>query len=164
MQHPFFLDFSREIMYNVTENFERKVRKRKGKTMTERLARLFKDFEFDGTEELSVTEINGVELPKDYLRFMAENGGGEGALGEVGYLQLWRLSELAENNELYEAAEVLPNCALIASDLSGALFGVTRQGEYFAADLGAIIREDEIEIMCCSFEEFIVKAANGDYF
>lgn len=90
--------------------------------MDERLARLFKDFEFDGTEELSVTEINGVDLPKDYLRFMSENGGGEGAL-----------------------------------------FGVTRQGEYFAADLEEI-REDEIEIMCGSFEKFIVKASNGDYF
>lgn len=131
--------------------------------MTEKIARLFEDFEFARTEDCFVTEINGVELPEDYLWFMAENGGGEGALGEVGYLQLWRLSELAENNELYEAAEVLPNCALIASDLSGALFGVTRQGEYFAADLEEI-REDEIEIMCGSFEEFIVKAANGDYF
>lgn len=132
--------------------------------MNGKIKKLFADFEFNGAENFSLSEINGVKLSEDYLAFVEENGGGEGALGEEGYLQLWSLSELAENNELYEAVKYLPDCALIATDLSGALFGVTKNGEYFAADNECYMSDGEIEIMCRSFEEFIEKIGRGDYF
>lgn len=132
--------------------------------MNGKIKELFADFEFNGAENSSLSEINGVKLPEDYLEFVEENGGGEGALGEEGYLQLWSLSELAANNERYEAAEYLPNCALIATDLSGTLFGVTKSGEYFAADNECYMTNGEVEIMCRSFEEFIEKVGRGDYF
>lgn len=130
--------------------------------MNENLRALFADFEFNGADNITVSEFNGVNLPGDYLRFISENGGGEGAVGTEGYLQLWGLSELAENNELYEAPKYFPHCVLIGTDLGGALFGVTENGEYFAAD--ADFPDEDIEIMCGSFEEFIGKIGNGDYF
>lgn len=132
--------------------------------MTEKLKTLFKDFEFSGASDIAVTEINGVRLPTDYLEFVCENGGGEGALGEEGYLQLWPLGELAEQNEFYEVREALPNCALIGTDLSGSKFGVTERGEFFAVPDDMGLDAEEIIVLCGSFEEFIEKIGNGDYF
>lgn len=130
--------------------------------MNEHYQSLFKDFEFNALPESSVTELNGIRLPDDYIQFLGENGGGEGAVGEQGYLQLWGLSELDENNKLYEASEYFPDCTLIATDLSGALFGITKLGEYFAADANG--PDEDIEIMCDTFEEFIEKIGGGEYF
>ena len=132
--------------------------------MTDKLKKIFSDFEFDRPSDVSVTEINGVKLPDDYLEFIAENSGGEGALGEEGYLQLWSLGELAEQNEFYEVREVLPNCALIGTDLSGSMFGVTERGEFFAIPDDMGLDAAEIEVLCGSFEEFIEKLGRGDYF
>ena len=132
--------------------------------MNEKLKTIFKDFEFDRPSDVSVTEINGVRLPEDYLEFVVENGGGEGALGEEGYLQLWSLGELTEQNEFYEVREVLPNCALIGTDLSGSMFGVTERGEFFAVPDDMGLDADETEVLCSSFEEFMEKLGRGDYF
>ena len=132
--------------------------------MNDKLKKIFSDFEFDRPSDVSVTEINGVKLPEDYLEFVAENGGGEGALGEEGYLQLWSLGELAEQNEFYEARELLPNCALIGTDLSGSMFGVTERGEFFSIPDDMGLDAAEIEVLCGSFEEFIEKLGRGDYF
>ena len=132
--------------------------------MNEELKTLFKDFVFDRQSDISVTEINGVTLPRDYLEFVIENGGGEGSVGEEGYLQLWSLGELTEQNEFYEVGELLPNCALIGTDLSGSKFGVNRNGEFFAVPDDMGLDSDEIIILCRSFEELIEKIGRGDYF
>lgn len=132
--------------------------------MSEKLKTLFKAFDFDRHSDISVTEINGVTLPHDYLKFVSENGGGEGAVGEEGYLQLWSLGELAEQNEFYEVGDALPNCALIGTDLSGSMFGVTKNGEFFAVPDDMGLDAAEIVILCRSFEEFTERLGQGDYF
>ena len=132
--------------------------------MNDKLKAIFKDFEFTGASDITVTEMNGTALPSDYLKFVSENGGGEGSLGEEGYLQLWAFDELAEQNEFYEVREVLPHCALIGTDLSGSLFGVTERGEYFSVPNDMGIDAEEIEILSDSFEEFMEKLGHGDYF
>ena len=132
--------------------------------MNDKLKTIFKDFEFDRPSDVSLNEINCVRLPEDYLEFVVENCGGEGALGEDGYLQLWSLGELTEQNEFYEVREVLPNCALIGTDLSGSMFGVTERGEFFAVPDDMGLDADEIEVLCSSFEEFMEKLGRGDYF
>ena len=132
--------------------------------MDKKLKTIFKDFEFDRPSDVSVTEMNGVKLPDDYLGFVSENGGGEGAIGEEGYLQLWSLGELAEQNEFYEVRETLPNCVLIGTDLSGSMFGVTEHGEFFTVPDDMGLDAEEIEVLCSSFEEFMEKLGRGDYF
>lgn len=132
--------------------------------MTEKLKTLFKDFDFDRQSDISVTEINGVALPRDYFEFVSENGGGEGAVGDEGYLQLWALGELAEQNEFYEVREVLPNCALIGTDLSGSMFGVNGSGEFFSIPDDMGLNAEEIIVLCDTFEEFIERIGRGDHF
>lgn len=132
--------------------------------MNEKLKTLFKDFDFDRQSDVSVTEINGVPLPREHREFVSENGGGEGAVGEEGYLQLWSLDELAEQNEFYEVLEMLPNCALIGTDLSGSMFGVNDRGEFFAVPDDMGLDAEEIIVLCDTFEEFIERIGRGDYF
>ena len=132
--------------------------------MNDKMKAIFKNFEFTGASDITVTEINGVKLPEDHLEFVSENGGGEDPLGEEGYLQLWAFDELAEQNEFYEVREVLPHCALIGTDLSGSMFGVTERGEYFSVPNDMGLDAEEIEILCGSFEEFMEKLGRGDYF
>lgn len=125
---------------------------------------LFKNFEFNEPADVSMTEINGVPLPRDYLEFIAENGGGEGAVGDEGYLQLWPLGELAEQNEFYEVRELLPNRVLIGTDLSGSMFGVNKRGEFFAVPNDMGLDAEDIIVLCNTFEEFIERIGRGDYF
>lgn len=132
--------------------------------MNVKLKTLFKDFDFNNPPtDSDVSEINGVQLPQDYLDFVSENGGGEGSLGEEGYLQLWAPDELEEQNGFYETRELLPNCVLIGTDLSGAMFGVNDRGEYFAIPNDMGLDAEEIVILCRSFEEFAEKLGQGDY-
>lgn len=132
--------------------------------MNDKLKTLFENFEFDRNTIADVTEINGVPLPQDYLEFVRENGGGEGALGDEGYLQLWSLGELEDQNGFYETREILPDCVLIATDLSGSMFGVNKNGEYFAIPNDMGLDAEEIYVLCRSFEEFVEKLGHGDYF
>ena len=85
-------------------------------------------------------------------------------VGEEGYLQLWRAEELLEQNDFYEVRELLPGCALIGTDLSGSKFGVNDNGEFFAIPDDMGLDKDEIKVLCGSFEEFIEKLGNGEYF
>ena len=132
--------------------------------MNEKLKTLFKNFDFDRQSDISVTKINGVQLPRDYTEFVSENGGGEGAVGDEGYLQRWSLGELAEQTEFYEARNTLPNCGLISTDLSGSMFGVNGRGEFFAIPDDMGLDAAEIIVLCDTFEEFIERIGNGDYF
>ena len=132
--------------------------------MNEKLKMLFKDFEFSGASDMTAAEINGVKLPRDHLEFVSKNGGGEGAIGDEGYLQLWSLGELAEQNEFYEVRETLPRCVLIGTDLSGSKFGVNERGEFFAVPDDMGLDAEDIVVLCSTFEEFIEKIGNGNYF
>lgn len=44
---------------------------------------LFKEFEFNESTTCDITEINGMQLPRDYLEFMHEHNGGEGDVGKI---------------------------------------------------------------------------------
>jgi len=41
---------------------------------------MFKEFEFNEKPETIITSVNDLDLPEDYLAFMREHNGGEGAL------------------------------------------------------------------------------------
>ncbi len=131
--------------------------------MKEKLSGYFKDFEFNESSETSIAEVNGVKLPNDYLQFLGEYNGGEGSVGNEGYLQLWSFEKLTELNDFYETRQKLPRCALIGTDLSGSKFGVTVGGEFFSIPDDMDLNKDEIKILCGSFEKFIEIVGCGDY-
>lgn len=67
---------------------------------------MFKNFEFNEKSEISITEVNGIKLPSDYIDFMKEHNGGEGPIGNNNYGRFYKLEELEKINNEYE---VQPN-------------------------------------------------------
>ena len=63
---------------------------------------LFKDFEFNESTDYNIKEINGNQLPSDYLEFMYKHNGGEGDVGKNSYMQFIKLEELVDYNNDYE--------------------------------------------------------------
>ena len=45
-----------------------------------------------------IKEINGMQLPNDYLEFMHKHNGGEGDVGKNSYMQFIKLEELVDYN------------------------------------------------------------------
>ena len=72
-------------------------------------------------------------MPKDYLDFMTEHNGGEGAVGDNTYMQLFSLEELEQINRDYSVKEFLPENCLIGSSMGGEFYGISNEGVYFAA-------------------------------
>ena len=68
----------------------------------------------------------GTKLPEDYVKFLDWTNGGEGYIGSHSYVILWRVGELKEMNEAYQAAIYAPGLFL---------FGSNRGGEAFAFDM-----------------------------
>jgi len=74
------------------------------------------------------------KLPADYIKLLALTNGGEGFLGDGGYLVLWPIEELAAMNEEYEIWLYLPGFVS---------FGGNGGGEGYAYD----IRSSQIAIV-----------------
>ena len=78
----------------------------------------------------SINEINGVELPQQYIDFMLLHNGGESDLGETWFI-LYPMEELEEINEDYEVDKYLPRRIIIGSNGGGELYGIDSEGNYF---------------------------------
>jgi SMI1 / KNR4 family (SUKH-1) len=61
-------------------------------------------------------------LPADYVCFLQQMNGGEGALGDNAYLVLWRVEELVEKSVGYEVADRAPELLLFGSNGAGEAF------------------------------------------
>ena len=71
-----------------------------------------------GASEESVRgaqEALGRRLPGDYIAFLREHDGGEGAVGDR-YVVLWKSGELAQFNREYEVQEYAPGLVLFGSN------------------------------------------------
>ncbi len=96
---------------------------------------LFTEFEFNENTDYDIKEINGMQLPNDYLEFMDKHNGGEGNVGKNSYMQFIKLEELIDYNNDYEIFKYYPNCFCFGGDLGGNHFCynfITK--EYFAID------------------------------
>jgi SMI1 / KNR4 family (SUKH-1) len=67
----------------------------------------------------SVSERLATVFPTDYVAFMSESNGGEGEVGSRGYLQLWPIETLVEQNEACNTAEFFPGFIFLGSDGGG---------------------------------------------
>ena len=100
------------------------------------------EFEFNNPYEGKIiNEINGVELPRQYIDFMLLHNGGEGDLGETWFI-LFPIEELEEINEDYEVDKYLPGRIIIASNGGGELYGIDSEGNYF--NVPEMMDEEEI--------------------
>lgn len=116
---------------------------------------MFSEFEFNEAAKYAIKEINGVQLPKDYLDFMSEHNGGEGAVGENLYMRLYKLEELIDYNNDYEISKYLPNFFIFGTDGGGMLLGYDSKKELYYAVDSCSMDEDDMFYEADSLESFI---------
>ena len=123
--------------------------------MKKSLQEYFSDFDFREAYIGSIIQVvNGVPLPKDYLDFLTEHNGGEGAVGDNTYMQLFSLEELEQINRDYSVKEFLPDDCLIGSSMGGEFYGISKEGVYFAVPDIPMCEEEKVALGN-SFGEFI---------
>jgi len=113
--------------------------------------------EFDFNEPLRgqpVRQINGVDLPADYIEFMRLHNGGEGDVADAAWVVLFPMEELQEINDDYQIDRYLPDCCIIGSDGGAELYGVDSGGNYFMVP--AIIDRDDMVGSGRTLEEFFL--------
>ena len=116
---------------------------------------LFSEFEFNEGTNYDLKEINGMELPDDYLEFMHKHNGGEGNVGNNSYMQIVRLEEVIEYNNDYEVFEYFPDCFAFGTDLGGNLFCYNLKRKFYFSIDACSMEDDDIMFEADSFYEFI---------
>lgn len=116
---------------------------------------MFSEFEFNEPTKYTINEINGVQLPKDYLDFMGEHNGGEGAVGENLYMRIFKLEELIDYNNDYEISKYLPDFFIFGTDGGGMLLGYDSRKELYYAVDSCSMDEDDMFYEADSLESFI---------
>lgn len=116
---------------------------------------MWNEFEFNAPYNgKCITEINGVELPRNYIDFMKEHNGGEGDIGES-WLRLYPIEELQKLNDIYNLSECLPGHIIIGSNGGGEFFGINSDGKYFI--IPAMFDEEDLTIICDDMKIFADK-------
>ena len=118
---------------------------------------MFEEFVFNGKPEEMISEINGMQLPEDYLIFMKEHNGGEGPLGKNNYGCFYRLEELQEVNDEYDVLNSWPGYVVIGSDMGGELWAYNpEKGTYCQID-SCNTDDDTYNTFSGSLEEFLIR-------
>ena len=101
-----------------------------------------------------------VHLPDDYVRFMLDSNGAEGAIGLSGYLVLWPIEQLVPMNSNYGTMEYAPELVLIGTDGGGTGYAIDmRSGQFVEVALVGLSSE-EAEPLGSSFVEFLEQLAS----
>lgn len=124
--------------------------------MNEALKNMFKDFKFHEKPEELISEVNGMDLPDDYLTFMREHNGGEGPLGENNYGHFYKLELLKEINEQYDVSNSWPGYVVIGG-IGDALWAYNPDKKIYCQIDSCNIEEDTYYTISNSFEEFLIK-------
>jgi hypothetical protein len=82
------------------------------------------------SEDLSIIrevikELN-FNIPQDYIDFLSEVDGGEGAIGRNSYLILWPSRDLLTNNADYNTASFANDYFLIGQDAADTAYGIKK--------------------------------------
>jgi hypothetical protein len=114
-------------------------------------------------EELFADFIGEVgDIPhKDYLEFMRRHNGGDGAVGQKGYITIWPLEEVILATEKAGANEFAPGLLLFAGDGGGTAYAFDRQDPRWPiveVELVSISRK-EMKFVALTFSEFIRRLA-----
>ena len=118
---------------------------------------MFEEFVFNEKPEEMISEINGMQLPEDYLSFMKEHNGGEGPLGKNNYGCFYRVEELQEVNDEYDVKNSWPGYVVIGSDMGGELWAYNAEKGVYCQIDSCNTDEDTYNTISDSLEEFLVK-------
>ncbi len=135
--------------------------------MDYRLEKYFHDFEGNGkisSEQISENLQKHLDflLPEDYVDFMCEFNGGEGGIGENGWLCLFPIHELIEINKAYQILmDQIPDYFLIAKDAADTGYALHKRNRtYHSFGLMSNFETDSIDFCGGTFLEFIETIAN----
>ena len=98
-----------------------------------------------------------VILPRQYMEFMQLHDGGEGPIGEYGYLAIWDISEALSFNQSSDINKYIFGLIYFASNRGGTLyaFDTNRDMKIVELECDSIDYSEEVEVVADSFEEFI---------
>ena len=98
-----------------------------------------------------------ISLPEEYLQFMLLHNGGEGPIGEYGYLAIFGTEEIAEFYQESSLKDVLAGFFIFASDRSGYLYAFDfSSSNVKVVEIPDNIREmAEMKLVAESFGDFI---------
>ena len=75
-----------------------------------------------GASSTSIRQVEqalGLTLPDDFAALLQWSNGGEGPVGESGYLQLWPIEQIEPMNDLYSVRRYLPMTIAVGTNLGG---------------------------------------------
>jgi hypothetical protein len=64
----------------------------------------------------------GHAIPDDYFDFVQVSNGGEGPVGERGYVQMWPVEDLERESRKYDPEGMTPHLLLFGSNLGGTVY------------------------------------------
>lgn len=108
--------------------------------------------------------ILGCEPPADYVAFLRQWNGGEGPIGDNGYVSLWKVEDIAPSNEEYGSQEFTPGLVLFASDGGGTAYAFDTRQEPVRIVAVPFISIDlaDVEPISQSFVEFLEYLAHQE--
>jgi hypothetical protein len=105
----------------------------------------------------------GKSLPDDYKNFLLISNGGEGEVGEEGYVQLWQVEEILELNQSYGFDKHAPGLLIIGSNGGGFNYGIDlRKDETMYIMIDPVSMTKDIFSGGNSFEELLEKIGRDD--
>ena len=116
-------------------------------------------------EEMDTLEKTfGFTLPEQYKEFLLLHNGGEGPVGEYGYIAIFGLEELASSNGEDKINEYHPELFYFASDRGGMIYAFDKsQNQTPIVELPCdSIDNDDVEIVAENFNDFISYIYNID--
>ncbi len=105
----------------------------------------------------------GRSLPADYTAFLLYANGGEGWVGDNGYIRLWRLEEILEANKGYGFDEFAPGLLAFASDGGGEAFAFDMRVNGMPILMVPFIGMEHERPMAANFYSFLVVWSKWDF-
>ncbi len=105
---------------------------------------------------MEVTKGLNFNIQPDYIEFLSEVDGGEGAIGTNSYLILWPSGDLLANNADYNTASFANDYFLIGQDAADTAYGIKKSdGMIYEFGFLADLKTDPAEFCGITFLEFI---------
>lgn len=94
--------------------------------------------------------------PADYLDFIKEHNGAEGAIGNNQYLKLWRSEDLVKLNIDYEVDRYAPGYFIFGSNLGGTAYAFNKKSSSIVAfEFIGMLMDDDAIFCGTNFTEFL---------
>jgi hypothetical protein len=114
----------------------------------------------EDSDVAAAESLLGRSLPEDYVRLMREGNGGEGPVGEHGFLRFWPLAEVVDQTRRYATFDQFGELVVFGTDGGGEAFCFDAGSRYVSVPfIGG--REDRT-IVGDSLADFLRKLGDGE--